>query len=116
MKNSKLFFVVAMVAFLFVSISSASAQATFKLVNQSDWTIEQVYFSPTWDDAWGSDKLGNNVLEPGYEITLTLSAGCGDYDVKFIDEDGDECVVSDVYICNDEVEISSADLLECYGY
>jgi len=117
MKKVKVFTLVALFAFLFSAtnvFAQPSSAAKFKVVNYSDWTIEYIYFSPTWDDSWGEDKLGEYVLEPQYEYSMTLSEGCGNYDIKLIDEDGDECVVFDVYLCNETWEINSDDLLECY--
>ena len=89
---------------------------SFTIVNYSDWTIYEIYFSPTWDSQWSEDKLGYDVLEPNYQYRMALDYGCGDYDVKIVDEDDDVCVVNDVYLCNDTWEIYSDDLLECMGY
>ena len=52
-------------------------------------TIYYVYVSPSGSDSWGSDRLGTaNILSPGESGTLELSKGV--YDIRVVDEDGDE--------------------------
>lgn len=93
---------------------AAGKTANVKLVNKSDWAIEQLYLSPTDEEEWGPDQLKKHVIEPGGEFTLT-GIPCNKWDVKLVDEDGDECVVADVDICgaSDVWTISSKDLLKC---
>lgn len=117
MKRLVIFTFFVTTIFYFASGNAFSQEAaTFKVVNYSDWTIEYIYFSPVWDTNWGNDKLGSYVLEPNFQYTMTLEHGCANYDVKLIDEDGDECIINDVYLCNETWNIYSEDLLDCYGY
>jgi hypothetical protein len=85
-----------------------------KIVNKSQWSIDRLYLSPTDTDAWGPDQLADAVIEPNKSFTLN-KIPCDTFDVKLVDEDGDECVVPDVDLCksNETWEITSKDLLKC---
>lgn len=90
--------------------------ASATLVNQSRWDIYGLFISPTHDSQWGPDQLGKYVLESGTSFTLTGIA-CGDYDVKMVDEDGDECVLEEIYLCGaEQAVVTDRDLLDCQGY
>ena len=72
-----------------------------KIINKSSWAIDHIYFSPIDKDTWGNDILGSDeVLEPDEAIMVLVD--CETWDVKFVAEDGAECVVEDLDIC--EVE------------
>jgi hypothetical protein len=82
--------------------------------NDSSWDIHQMYLSSTEDENWGPDQLGEQVI--GSEESFKLHGiPCDDYDVKLVDEDGDECVVGGVSLCakSDAWVISDEDLLTC---
>ncbi|HVR94970.1 MAG TPA: hypothetical protein VMW27_00025 [Thermoanaerobaculia bacterium] len=95
----------------------AAKRTTVTLVNRSDWAIHHLFLSSTTDDSWGPDQLGKHVIEPGGSFDLT-NIPCDDYDVKLVDEDGDECEIAEVGVCSgDETwKITNDDLLECEGY
>jgi hypothetical protein len=73
-------------------------KAAVKVVNKSDWEIHHFFLSSTDEDEWGPDQLGDEVIGTDESFTLK-NIPCDSYDVKLIDEDGDECVVDDVDIC-----------------
>ena len=111
-------------AFLVLTLLSAFAlpgfagdKATVKIINQSKWEIHHIYFGSSSDETWGDDYLGEDVLAKGDSLTLS-EIECGDYDIKVVDEDGDECVIEEVSLCGDNVfwKITDKDLLECEGY
>lgn len=84
-----------------------------KLVNSSNWAIEQMYLSSVDEEEWGPDQLGHHVIKPGETFTLS-NIPCGLWDVKLVDEDGDECVVESVEVCKSETwNVTSKDLLKC---
>ena len=62
----------------------------------------------------GADQLRDHTIEPGQSFTLS-GVPCDTWDVRLVDEDGDECVVPDVDICgqNDTWTVTSKDLLKC---
>lgn len=64
-----------------------------------------------------ADQLGDHVIKNGGSLTLT-GIPCDEYDVKLVDEDGDECIVEAVDVCGEDDEwlITDDDLLECEGY
>ena len=85
------------------------------LSNESGLTINRFYMSSTNDGSWESDLLGNGVLRSGYHTTIY--ADRGDYDVKLVDRDGDQCIVKGVTVSGDRtLTITSDMLMQCEGY
>lgn len=95
------------------TVAPAPAQTrTFQITNESHFSIERIYVSPASYDRWGVDRLGDNVLRPGYEFTLSVIPG--HYDVKLVDEDGDTCVVNGVdFRSGDSWRLTDGILLAC---
>jgi hypothetical protein len=89
-------------------------KAAVKINNKSDWEIHHFYLSSTDDDEWGPDQLGDEVVGTDDSFTLK-SIPCDSYDIKLVDEDGDECVVEDVDICGgaEKWTITNKILLGC---
>lgn len=101
-------------------IASAPAMADrsnsqVKILNKSDWAIHELYLSPTSDDEWGPDQLGEFVIDAGGDTFTLRNIPCDDYDVRLVDEDGDACVVNEVKLCGDRDtwQITNDDLLAC---
>ena len=98
--------------------SSAWAEAKNELIfkNSSDWAIHNLYFAKSKENDWGPDQLGaksNDIIAPGASFTLT-SIPPGKYDMKIVDEDGDECVVAGVKVVESEkVELTNELLVGC---
>lgn len=62
------------------------------VVNDSGYIFNEMYISPTADNSWGDDQLGSTrVLKSGgtYEIKIPQYE-YDTYDIRIIDEDGDE--------------------------
>ena len=95
-------------------LSAQRRTASVEVKNNSAWTIVSLYMSPTDEARWGPDQLGSNVIAPGASFTLT-NIPCDNYDIKLVDEDGDECIVSDANLCRDEYvwTITSAMIASC---
>jgi hypothetical protein len=91
--------------------------AIVKMTNASRWEIHHVFLSASDEQSWGDDQLEDEILAPGDSLTLT-GISCDLYDVKIVDEDGDECVIEEVDLCGDHSQwkITDQDLLECEGY
>ena len=104
-------------ALLLASPAFAAKHATVKVINQSKWEIHHLFLSSSTDDEWGEDQLGEEVLAKGDSITLT-DIDCDTYDIKVVDEDGDECIIEEVDLCRDNSywKITDKDLLACEGY
>jgi len=94
--------------------AAAKKKATIKIINQSKWEIHHLYLSSSDDKHWGPDQLGDDVIEKGASFTLK-NIDCDDYDIKVVDEDGDECVVEQVELCGDDSywKITDKVLLKC---
>lgn len=94
-----------------------AAAESVKIVNQSEWGIYQFFLSPADTDNWGPDQLREHVIEPNTAATLS-DVPCGIYDVKLVDQEGDECIVAGVEVCsgNHEWVVTSEDLAVCEGY
>ncbi|UXI69962.1 hypothetical protein [Tahibacter amnicola] len=90
------------------------SQVTFQ--NNSDWAIDQLYFSRASSNHWGTDQLGKTTVGSGDSFTLT-QIPCGSYDVKLVDEDGDQCEITNVQLCAESHTwaISDKDLVKCQG-
>jgi hypothetical protein len=103
-------------AALLIPVAAQAQKSNVTIKNKSDWEIHQFFLSSVDTDKWGPDQLGDQVIGTGGTFTLK-GVPCDSYDVKLVDEDGDECVVSEVDICGDHQGwiISNDDLLDCEG-
>jgi hypothetical protein len=95
-----------------VCVAKGSGAVTIK--NKSNWEIHELYLSAADEDEWGPDQLGKHVIATGGSYTLT-DVPCDKYDVRLVDEDGDECVVAHVSLCAERNTwvIKDDDLLSC---
>jgi hypothetical protein len=93
---------------------AAKKTSDVNIVNKSDWAIAELYLSPVDETEWGPDQLAEHVIGPGESFKLT-KVPCDTWDVRLVDEDGDECIVGSVDICanNETWTITSKDLLRC---
>ena len=105
----------ALAACLLIALPAAAND--IKIVNSSQWAIYHFQLSPTDNENWGPDQLQDHVVQPNSSFTLK-GVPCDTYDVKLIDEDGDECIVAAVDVCAgaEEWHVSSEDLAACEGY
>jgi len=103
-----------LLAFAFPS-NAARKTATIKVVNNSKWEIHHLYLSSTSNKHWGPDQLGDNIIESGGGKYTLTDIDCDHYDIKIVDEDGDECVIEDVEMCGDHTiwKITDKNLLAC---
>ncbi|MCC7266564.1 MAG: argininosuccinate lyase [Caulobacteraceae bacterium] len=72
--------------------SVLAAEQDFELVNQTGYTISEVYVSPTGEKRWGEDILGKNTLSNRQSMDLTFdrSADACKWDLKVVYELDDE--------------------------
>jgi hypothetical protein len=101
-------------AALLVPTFAHAAGNTVVIKNKSDWSIQHFFLSPVETEEWGPDQLGDHVINTGDTFTLK-GVPCDSYDVRLVDEDGDECVVAEVDVCNGQEGwiITNDDLLDC---
>jgi hypothetical protein len=107
-------FVILLFTFALPLAAKAKTSATIKVINQSKWEIHHLYLSSTSEEKWGPDQLGDETIGTGESFKLT-HIECDDYDIKVVDEDGDECVVEEVNLCGDDTvwKITDKILLKC---
>ena len=72
------------------------ASATF--VNHSSVGIRQIYLSRHDAEAWGIDRLGPAVLQPGDSLQLS-GIRCDLSDIKLVDQDDRQCTLREVRLC-----------------
>jgi hypothetical protein len=107
---------IASLVFLACAAPAMAGKGDSKIivVNKSSWAIHQMYLSPTDDEDWGDDQLGHQVINTGETFTLS-GVPCDKWDIRVVDEDGDECVIPNVGLCGDTDRwvINDKDLLGC---
>lgn len=57
---------------------------SFNLVNQSGRVIEQFFASPSSQQEWGPDRLGDEVVQPGASFAVRLPVGECSYDLRVV--------------------------------
>ncbi|MBN2050485.1 MAG: hypothetical protein JW760_08590 [Spirochaetales bacterium] len=75
----------------------------FILVNDTGFIIWHIYISPDYSDNWEEDLLGSSdILQHGEEFPITFT-GYEDhciFDIKLVDEEGDEYIKYGVDLCS----------------
>ncbi len=64
---------------------SAADDVVFTIINKTNGTLERFYTSPVGVKSWEEDVFGDDVLEPGESIKITIGDGrrtCK-YDLRF---------------------------------
>jgi len=85
-----------------------------KIVNHVRVPITQLFVASTEDGEWGPDQFGDkkgDVLDPGETYTLDELVA-GEYNIKFVNPDGDTCVLKDIKIFKNESWILTSAWLE----
>lgn len=96
---------------------SSGTTTSVRVQNESRYAIHYLYLSSTSESNWGQDQLGQEIIAAGGNYTIT-NVPCGNYDVKIVDQDRDECEVRNVRFCTDQnvLRITNEELLRCEGY
>lgn len=81
---------------------SSADQRDFRVVNETSYTINNLYVSPHASDNWGHDVLGSYVLKPGQTTKVTFSDDLGYcyYDIKAVYSDGTKSEKYNVNLCH----------------
>lgn len=95
-----------LVAGLTGPVLAQSTDPSFRLNNRTQVAINEVYVSSSASGAWGSDRLGTNVLPPGQSLTIRLPNGQCVNDIRVVYPDGrsqewmrqNTCAVTDINI------------------
>jgi len=70
-----------------VAQPTGSGPATLRIANVSNEAIYYIHMSPTSQNTWGPDLLGNQVLQRGQVFTIS-NIGPGYWDVRVVDRSG----------------------------
>lgn len=91
--------------------------STLTIRNSSSFAFIEINLSPVDSSTFGPDLLGADILEPGDELEIS-GIECDDYDIRVVDEDGDECILAAVELCFDDAiwEITDSELLSCVAF
>jgi hypothetical protein len=89
-------------AFSTVGCVITTDDATLTIVNDSDYTINEIYLTDVGSSTWGVNLLRGDVLFPDEEFTLGVS--CDYYDALIIDDTGVRCEVRDLDLCLNDSE------------
>src|SRR5262245_19279036 len=104
---------VAVVNLLPFPAFAEGSRYSLSVTNRSGLTIERMYFSSSERREWGPDQLRRDTIPSGSTFTLT-GIRPGEYDIKFVDEDGDSCILRKENIFdNTSWELSQSWLLNC---
>lgn len=97
--------------------STPQNRYTLSITNRSKWDIYEVYVETSENQKnWGKEWLAGRVLTKDTFIEL-INLKPGEYDVKFVDEDDDECVLMNIPITkNTAWELTTKWLEQCEGY
>jgi hypothetical protein len=71
--------------------------ASLTVVNDSDFTLYEIYLTETDNPDWGPNLLRGDVLFPDEE--LALGVDCDFYDALIVDEEGVECEANGLDLC-----------------
>lgn len=103
---------VCLVASLAAPLARSFDRVRVNVKNDSNYAIYHMYMSSTGDNRWGPDLLGDGILWPGSSAAVT--AVPGQYDLKLVDEDDDECAIPNLGVYqNESWRITNSLLLVC---
>jgi hypothetical protein len=96
------------------SDDGSDLDSTLTIENESSYAFAEINLSPEDSTNWGSDLLGADILEPG-ELLEVSGVACDVYDIRIVDDEGDECVLASVDLCLDNAvwSIDDAELAAC---
>ena len=85
-------------------VPAVAGKQDFVLVNKTGLTISEVYVSASKSNEWEEDVLGRDVLEDDTYVTIRFTGAekqCT-FDIKIVDEDGDELFWTNIDLCRAE--------------
>jgi uncharacterized protein (DUF2141 family) len=93
-----------------------TSRYSLAIQNDSRYDIQRIYVSSSRDQSWGPDQLGTQILRSGATFTIN-NISAGEYDLKFVDRDGDSCVLKNVNVArNITWNLTNEALLRCEGF
>lgn len=97
----KLSSVLAAAVFALAASSASAEDLKFDLKNGTSAVLDQFYASPPDTNDWEDDILGQDVLDKGETVTVTVADGRDTcvYDLRFVFQDGDVIEKAKVDLC-----------------
>jgi len=91
-------------AALVVAGTAYAEPVVFTLENNTGAVMDQFYASPPSSNEWEEDILGQDVLNPGESVEITIDDGREDceYDFRAVFQDGSAMEHDAVHICDGE--------------
>lgn len=101
MKRFRVVILFGVLAFVLAAGWALAGMQDFTLTNNSGSIITNVYVSPSAEDSWGSDILGEDVLEPGMAAAVSFegSDDVCEWDIMVVTEDGSQSAITGVDLC-----------------
>jgi hypothetical protein len=78
----------------------AQGNPSFNLVNQSSRVVESLFASPSSQQSWGRDRLGDDLVQPGQTYAIRLPLGECVYDIRIVWTGGQSQERRNVNVCN----------------
>ncbi len=101
--------VVAGLAMLAPTVADAAGRQNFNLVNNTGYTIKEVYVSPVSTNDWEEDVLGQDTLDDGQSVLIRFphhAGGCN-WDMKVVYDDDTDAHWENFNLCTiSEISIS----------
>ncbi|MEI9989449.1 MAG: hypothetical protein WDM86_05360 [Rhizomicrobium sp.] len=100
---------VAGLTMLAPTVADAAGRQNFNLVNNTGYTIKEVYVSPVSTNDWEEDVLGQDTLDDGSSVLIRFphhAGGCN-WDLKVVYDDDTDAHWSNFNLCTiSEISIS----------
>ena len=77
-----------LLAAMFVFAGNAEA-GVIMIRNATGFTLTEIYISDSGTDDWEEDVLGQDVLEDGETLRLTVNGSYSQFDMAAVDDEGD---------------------------
>jgi len=79
--------VVAVLALSLVLAGAALAK-NINVVNGTSFALHGLALSPSESNNWGDDLLGDQILNPGEVLTISISGDANNWDMAAVDDEG----------------------------
>ena len=112
---NKIAAIALLAGFLLLQATPAICAREVKVINHTRWEICEFHLSRAGRSDWGKDLLGDRTIPKGGSVALD-NIGEGSYDIRIVDDDGNECVIKDVSVgSRDSITIDPENLRGCPG-
>jgi hypothetical protein len=86
--------------------AAQTGDPSFRIVNNTQAIVNEVYASPSTERGWGHDRLGTEVIRPGAAHVVRLPQGSCTYDIRVVFQGGraeerrgvDACALRDLVL------------------